>query len=181
MRLMPYLASAAEEAHREGVPVMRPMGLGFPQDPTSAYLDQEYMLGPDILVAPVMSADGQVTYYVPAGTWTHLVTGEQLTGPGWVTEKHDFDSVPALARPGSVIPFGAVPDRPDYEWADGVQLRAYAPAEGQRTRVRVPDPTGGPGAEFEVSYRGGATTAELVAGSSSSYSAVTIGPGRGRG
>ncbi|RKF29389.1 alpha-xylosidase [Micromonospora globbae] len=169
LRLMPYLAAVAEEAHRDGVPMMRPMLLEFPDDPATAYLDRQYMLGPDVLVAPVMSADGEVTFYVPAGTWTHLVTGAQLTGPGWVTEKHEFDSLPVLARPGAVIPFGDRDDRPDYEWADGVRLRLYAPAEGQRTRVRVPSPGGGPGAEFEVRFDGGTATAELVSGVSAGH------------
>ena len=159
--------------------MMRPMVLEFPDDPTAAYLDRQYMLGPDVLVAPVMSADGQVTFYVPAGTWTHLVTGAQLTGPAWVTEKHGFDSVPVLARPGSVIPFGAVDDRPDYEWADGVQLRLFAPVEGQRTRVRVPGQPGGePAPSSRRRYRDGEATAELVAGESSSFSCVTFGSGR---
>ncbi|MEU4370951.1 alpha-xylosidase [Micromonospora chersina] len=169
LRLMPYLAAAAEEAHREGVPIMRPMLLEFPDDPTAAYLDRQYMLGPDLLVAPVLSPDGQVTYYVPAGTWTHLVTGERVTGPGWVTEKHDVASLPVLVRPGAVIPTGARDDRPDYAWADGVRLRLFAPVQGQRTRVRVPAPDGGPGAEFEVRYRDGTAGAELVSGTSSGY------------
>ncbi len=41
--------------------MMRPMALEFPDDPAVAYLDRQYMLGPDILVAPVMSEDGEVT------------------------------------------------------------------------------------------------------------------------
>ncbi|MET7749711.1 alpha-xylosidase [Micromonospora sp. NPDC005367] len=169
MSLMPYLAAVAEEAHRDGVPMMRPMVLEFPDDPAAAYLDRQYMLGPDVLVAPVMSADGEVTFYVPAGTWTHLVTGEQLTGPAWFTEKHEFDSLPVLARPGAVIPFGNRTDRPDYEWADGVRLRLFAPTQGQRTRVRVPSPGNGPAAEFEVRYADGAAAAELVAGESTGH------------
>src|SRR4051794_23865482 len=72
MTLMPYLAAVADEAHTQGVPMMRPMLLEFPDDPTSATLERQYMLGPDLLVAPVMSADGTVTYYVPEGTWTSV-------------------------------------------------------------------------------------------------------------
>jgi alpha-D-xyloside xylohydrolase len=175
LSLMPYLATTAEEAHRDGVPMMRPMVVEFPDDPTAAYLDRQYMLGPDVLVAPVMSADGEVTFYVPAGTWTHLVTGEQIIGPAWVTQKHDFDSLPVLARPGSVIPFGAVSDRPDYVWADGVQLRMFAPADGQRTVITIPDEAGAVGAEFSVTFDGGAAKAELVAGASTSFSCAVVG------
>ncbi|PVG83984.1 alpha-xylosidase [Nocardioides gansuensis] len=177
MSLMPYLAAAAEEAHREGVPMMRPMVVEFPDDPTSAYLDRQYMLGPDLLVAPVMH-EREVTFYVPAGTWTHVVTGEQLTGPGWFTQDHGFDSLPVLARPGAVIPFGAVHDRPDYEWADGVQLKAFAPQEGQRTRVSIPSAAGGPDAEFDVTVTGGVAQARLVAGASAAYEAIVVGGGR---
>lgn len=174
MSLMPYLAAASEEAHRDGIPIMRPMILEFPDDPTAAYLDRQYMLGPDVLVAPVMH-EQEVTFYVPAGTWTHLVTGEQLTGPGWFSQVHGFDSLPVLARPGAVIPFGAVNDRPDYDWADGVELRVYAPADGQRTHVRVPDPDGAVAAEFEVTVDAGRATATLVSGSSSSFRCMIAG------
>ncbi len=167
MRLMPYLAAAAEEAHGAGVPIMRPMVLEFPDDPACAHLDRQYMLGGDLLVAPVMSDSGDVTYYVPAGTWTDVLRGEEVRGPAWVTAKHGFDTLPLLARPGAVVPFGAVADRPDYAWADGVELRAYAPAAGQRTRVRVPDPDGGDDIAFEVVVPsdGGPATAAVVAGS----------------
>jgi alpha-D-xyloside xylohydrolase len=59
-RLMPYLYGAAVEAHRTGVPVMRPMLLEFPDDPACRTLDRQYLLGPDLLVAPVLSAEGEV-------------------------------------------------------------------------------------------------------------------------
>ena len=85
MPLMPYLAIAAEEAHTDGTPMMRPMVLEFPSDPGVAYLDRQYMLGPDLLVAPVMSKDGEVRYYLPEGTWTHVLTGEQVAGSRWIT------------------------------------------------------------------------------------------------
>ena len=98
--LMPYLLRAGHTAHTEGIPVLRPMPLAFPDDPTCAYLDRQYMLGPDLLVAPVLSADGAVRYYLPAGTWRQLLTGEELDGwpGGWRTERHDFDSLPLWTR-----------------------------------------------------------------------------------
>jgi len=174
LALMPYLAAVAEQAHTEGIPMMRPMILEFPDDPTAAYLDRQYMLGPDVLVAPVMSTEGEVTFYLPAGTWTHLTSGEQLTGPAWVTQKHDFDSLPVLARPGSVIPFGAVQDRPDYAWADGVELRVFGAVDGERTRVTIPGPTPQATAtEFEVTITAGEPQVSLLAGTSSGHT-VTV-------
>ncbi|GLW34140.1 alpha-xylosidase [Actinoplanes regularis] len=140
-RLMPYIFGAAREAHLSGLPVMRPLIVEFPGDPAVAYLDRQYMLGGDLLVAPVFSAGGEVSYYVPAGRWTHYLSGEVVEGPGWVRETHDFSSVPLLVRPGAVIPVGARQDRPDYDYRDGITLRLFEPAPG-RTAVIVPGPSG---------------------------------------
>jgi alpha-D-xyloside xylohydrolase len=142
MRLMPYLYRAAQEAHHEGLPMMRAMAVEFPDDRNCRYLDGQYMLGPDLLVAPVFSDDAEVTYYVPSGTWTHLLTGERVSGPGWITERHDFFSLPLLARPGSVIPVGSREDGPEYDYCDDVTLEIFAPAELADRTVTVP--SGGP-------------------------------------
>ncbi|MZE77229.1 alpha-xylosidase [Streptomyces xinghaiensis] len=145
LRLMPYLAEVARQAHTEGIPMMRAMALEFPDDPACAHLERQYMLGPDLLVAPVFSDGGEVAYYVPEGTWTHLLSGDRVTGPRWVRETHGFLSAPVLVRPGAVLPLGAVDDRPDYDWADGVTLRPYGLADGAEVTVRVP-----PEAEYTV-------------------------------
>ncbi|GGP55090.1 alpha-xylosidase [Saccharothrix coeruleofusca] len=130
-RLMPYLHQAARQACAEGVPVMRAMVLEFPDDPACAHLERQYMLGDDLLVAPVFSAEGEVSYYVPEGTWTHLLTGEEVRGPRWVRDRHDFLTLPLLVRPDTILPVGAVDDRPDYDYAEGVTLRAYHLADGE--------------------------------------------------
>jgi alpha-D-xyloside xylohydrolase len=52
------------------------------------------MLGPALLVAPVFTETGEVDYYLPAGTWHHLLTGELATGPGWRREKYDYFNLP---------------------------------------------------------------------------------------
>ena len=144
-RLMPYIYGAAREAHLTGLPVMRPMAVAFPADPAVTYLDRQYMLGPDLLVAPVFSAGGEVTYYVPAGRWTRYLpatgTASTVEGPAWVRETHGFDTAPLLVRPGAVIPVGARHDRPDYDYRDGVTLHLFQPAEGS-TAVVVPGPSG---------------------------------------
>jgi alpha-D-xyloside xylohydrolase len=147
-RLMPYLYGAAAEAHRDGVPLMRPMLLEFPEDPTSRTLDRQYMLGPDLLVAPVFAEDGDVEFYLPEGTWTHLLTGERVQGPAWRRENHGFDSLPLYVRPGAVLPLGADESRPDGDWADGLTL-LVAPGGHGRT-VRLPDHEGRTAATYRV-------------------------------
>jgi alpha-D-xyloside xylohydrolase len=171
LRLMPYLMGAARQAVTAGVPMMRAMALEFPGDPACTHLDRQYMLGDDLLVAPVLSADGAVSYYVPAGTWTHFLTGEPVTGPGWVTEQHGFQSIPLLVRPGAVIPVGAVEDRPDYDYADGVTLRLYEIPDGARvTTVVAP---GGP--EFVTTRAGNLIRVEAAGGTGGHWQAWHAG------
>ncbi len=137
-RLMPYLYAAAVEAHREGIPTMRAMMLEFPADPACDSLDRQYLLGGALLIAPVLSEDGTVDYYLPAGRWTHLLTGEVRTGGQWHRTKHDFLSLPVFARPGSIVPIGAVDDRPDYDFSAGVIFRVYELADGATLACEIP-------------------------------------------
>ncbi|MGC3994883.1 MAG: alpha-xylosidase [Propionicimonas sp.] len=141
-RLMPYLAGLGRVAHAEGVPVMRPMVLEFPSDRSAALADTQYMLGDALLVAPVFSTDGAVEYWLPSGTWTRVSDGEKVVGGRWVAETHELDSLPLLARPGSVVAWGARTDRPDYEYADGVVLEFFEPAEGSAGEFSVPTADG---------------------------------------
>lgn len=140
MRLMPYLFELGVDAAATGIPVFRPMQLEFPEDPAVGHLDRQFMLGGDLLVAPVLSADGEVEFYLPEGTWTHLLSGEQVEGGRWRRERHDVFSLPLYARAGAVIPWGARTDRPDYDYLDGLQLRVFAGGTGQRdVAVTTPD------------------------------------------
>ncbi|MFE9426006.1 alpha-xylosidase, partial [Kitasatospora sp. NPDC006697] len=143
-RLAPYLQHAAQQAHATGIPVMRAMVLEFPDDPAAATLDRQYLLGEDLLVAPVFTDDGTVDYYVPQGTWTNLLTGHQITGPRWVREQHDFHTLPLLARPDAVIPLGADDQHPVSAWADNIELRVHAFTDGAERTLQIPR-TDGPG------------------------------------
>lgn len=152
-RLMPYLYGAAVEAHRTGVPVMRPMVLEFPDDPACHTLDRQYMLGPDLLVAPVFTAEGDVEFYVPEGTWTHLLTGETVEGPAFRRETHGFDSLPLYVRPGALLPLGADDRRPDGDWLQDLTL-LVTPDTRDGTEITVPDLAGRPAAVYRAARDG---------------------------
>lgn len=152
--LMPYLFRAAIQAHEHGTPMMRAMLMEFPDDPACAYLDLQYMLGDSLLVAPVFSHDGSVSYYVPEGRWSNLLNGEQVEGPGWKRETHDFMSLPLLVRPNSVIPMGSHTDKPDYDFSDGVTLQIFSFDDGYSTKVEIPTLNGKIEATFEIKRKG---------------------------
>lgn len=159
LRLMPYLARVAEEAHTDGTPMMRPMVLEFPDDRSVFDADCQYMLGDALLVAPVFTAEGSVEYYVPEGRWTSLLDGGVADGGRWVRETHGFDSVPLRVRPGTVLPIGAVDDRPDYDWADGVTLRCFELPDQYDAVTVVPGHAGATATTFRVRREGSVISA----------------------
>lgn len=153
-RLMPYLFGAACTAHETGVPVMRAMPLEFPGDPACDSLDRQYMLGEALLVAPVLTSDGVVDYYLPEGRWTHFSSGKVVTGGRWVREQHDFLSLPLVARPNSLIAVGNNEQKPDYDYADGTILHVFEIADGAMLTARVPTLKGGTAYQASVTRRG---------------------------
>lgn len=128
--LMPYLYKSAVQATQSGLPVMRPMILEFQDDPACDYADRQYMLGDSLLVAPVFDENGIATYYLPTGTWTHLLSGERVEGGKWQRENYDYMSLPLFVRQNSVVAIGSQSDRPDYEYADGVEFHVFEPTDG---------------------------------------------------
>jgi alpha-D-xyloside xylohydrolase len=139
--LMPYLFATAHEAAQKGVPMMRAMLLEFPNDRTCLFLDQQYMLGPSLLVAPVFSANGSVEFYLPEGRWTSLLSGEVLSGPRWVTQDHGFSSLPLFVRQGSLLAFGAETTF-DYDFCEPERLIAYELNDGETVQITLHSPAG---------------------------------------
>lgn len=123
--LMPYIFTNAVETHTTGVPSMRAMVMEF-DDLGCEDCDRQYMLGDALLVAPVFSKDGEVDYYLPAGEWTHLLSGETVQGGGWRHGKYDFFSLPLFVRENTILPIGACDAQPVYDYADGTALHIYA-------------------------------------------------------
>lgn len=157
-RLMPYLYGCAVEAHRSGVPMMRPMALEYPDDPACRYLDCQYMLGPSLLVAPIFNEEGLAEYYLPDGRWTDYLTGEVVEGGRWFRRQVDFMTIPLFVRPGTVLPIGAREDDPAYDYAKDVELRFFEVPEGASGTVVIPGLDGSAAAMLEWSLAGGKAT-----------------------
>ncbi len=151
--LMPYLYRMAAIAHETGVPMMRPMFMEFPDDPACETLDRQYMLGESLLVAPVFEESGEVRYYLPEGEWTHLIDGRRVKGGRWIKEKYDFMSLPLWVRENTLLPVGKSRDQVDYDYADGVELRAYRVTKP--VAVEIPDRTGKTAAKFAAEIANG--------------------------
>ena len=118
------------------------MVLEVPEDHAGRWLDQQYMLGQSLLVAPVFNPEGEVCYYLPEGTWTDFFTGETKEGGRYYRGTYDYFSLPLYVRENSLLALGTREDRPDYDYPSECGLHLYAPLDGVPAVCRIPDPQG---------------------------------------
>ena len=153
--LMPYIYAQAVKAHKEGIPMMRPMFLEFPEDLTCETLDKQYMLGDSLLVAPVLKETGEVSYYLPEGTWTNYLTGDVKEGGKWYKEIFDYFHLPLMVRENTVLAIGNNNERPDYDYTDGTTLKLFQIQDGAKIHTMVPDIDGKETMKVSVSAKKG--------------------------
>lgn len=103
-RLQPYLLSYTREAQDRGFPVIRPLSMDFGQDAPTLRRSNEFLLGDELLIAPVLNPDGKVKVYFPKGLWTDLNTGQIYKGRQEVGLQAARDSLPMFARNGTIVP-----------------------------------------------------------------------------
>lgn len=133
LKLLPYLMYMSLKAHLHGTPILRPMILEFPKDPGVEDLDMQYMLGDNLLVAPIFNVQGKVQFYVPEthGRWINILTGEAYEGGRWYKQTFDELSLPILARPNSVIVTGEFDDKTMYDFTNHPTINIFEPEEGK--------------------------------------------------
>ena len=105
-RLKPYVLSVMQEAHETGLTPMRPYLVEFPEDPKSWTVDDAFLFGRDLLVAPVLEAGARSwDVYLPKGaTWRDAWTGEEHEGGQTVTVPAPLDRIPLFLRDGASLP-----------------------------------------------------------------------------
>ncbi len=111
------------------------------------------MLGESLLVAPVFDESGEVQYYLPEGEWTHLLDGRRMTGGRWVKETYDFLSLALWVKENTLLAVGKSADQVEYDYADGVEIRAYCVT--RPTEIAVPGTDGSTQAVFRAEVRDG--------------------------
>lgn len=129
-KLMPYLYKTAIDTSQTGIPTMRAMVLDFTEDKTCHYVDKQYMLGENLLIAPIFNDRGIASYYLPEGKWTNFLTDEEVAGGKWYTEKYDYMSLPMMVKENSIIVLGDTDDKPDYDYGNNATVCIYAMQEG---------------------------------------------------
>ncbi|MBM7800005.1 alpha-glucosidase [Microlunatus panaciterrae] len=128
-RLLPYLYATFLRAAETGAPVQRPLVFDFQYDGTVRDIDDEFLLGPDLLVAPVVEAGVTARQvYLPAGTWYDWHSDEPVDGGRFLLTPTPMDRIPIFARGGAVIPmWSEAPDSTDGYRPAVVELHLFAP------------------------------------------------------
>jgi alpha-glucosidase len=130
-RLLPYIYAAFVEATETGAPVQRPLVFDHQYDGTVRDLDDQYLLGRDLLVAPLYEAGVTARQvYLPEGTWYDWHTGERHDGGRWLLAEAPMDRIPLYARGGAVIPmWPEAPASTDGHHPELIELHVFAPRE----------------------------------------------------
>jgi alpha-D-xyloside xylohydrolase len=105
-RLKPYITELMREAHEKGTPVIRPLFYDFPDDTAAWAIDDQYMFGPDLLVAPVLyEKQRSRKVYLPGGAeWKNAFTGESFDGGQSVECDAPLDRIPLFVRDNADLP-----------------------------------------------------------------------------
>jgi len=129
-RLLPYIYASFLTASETGAPVQRPMVFDYQDDPTVRDLDDQYLFGPDLLVAPVLQP-GQTArqVYLPEGVWYDWHSGERHDGQAFLHVPTPMERIPVFARGGSVIPlWPEAPDSTAGYHPEELELRVFMPS-----------------------------------------------------
>jgi alpha-D-xyloside xylohydrolase len=133
-RLLPYILAQSVSASARGLPMMRALVVEFQDDRNTWQVDDQWLFGSDLLVAPILDAGDTRQVYLPPGTWYDWWDGTAMPGGRWITTRAGLERLPLWLRAGGIVPLGDV-----HQWTGEAPDRSIdlllAPldADGQRT------------------------------------------------
>jgi len=139
-QLLPYLYSAARRA-ATGPPLARPLVYDYGNDPTTHHVDDQYLLGPDLLVAPMFKPRGARDIYLPSGRWYDFWTDDLHDGQRWLRYEAELETLPLFVRAGAVLAMGPVVQHADERTWGPLVFHVY-PGGAAASDVEVEDDGG---------------------------------------
>lgn len=131
-KLMPYVYAQAKECSEKGLPMMRALFVEYPHDAGAWLVEDEYLFGSQMLVAPMMESGMERDVYLPEGKWIDYQTGKVYTG-GWHTIPVGTVQAVILVRDGSVLPhIKLAQNTGEMDWSQ-IELKVYAADASEAT------------------------------------------------
>jgi alpha-D-xyloside xylohydrolase len=138
-RIMPYIYAQAALACREGHPMLRTLFFEYPEDRTSWLVEDEYLFGNDVLVAPLMEQARSRDVYLPPGRWTDYQRGETYEGTRWHHLHAGEAAVVMLVRDGAAIPHAGLAQSTErIDWSE-IELRIFGAGDSAEGRFCHPE------------------------------------------
>ncbi|HEV2443766.1 MAG TPA: DUF5110 domain-containing protein, partial [Steroidobacteraceae bacterium] len=172
MQLLPYLYTYSWQAHERSLPLLRPLYLEWPDLGQAYRHSHEYYFGGQMLVAPVLEADGKRTVYLPPGNWMDFFTGKHYRGDSTFTARYAADATPVFVREGAIVPEEA--PLPKHAGAESGDLAINVYGEGNSRFDLYEDD--GTSLDYE---RGKYATTPITYGTSGARHRLVIGPTAG--
>jgi hypothetical protein len=171
--MVPYLYATARQSYDTGLPMTRALYLDYPREAGAYAHDGEYLLGDQLLVAPVTTPGltAQTTVWLPPGTWTDVFTGATYHGPGDQLVVSTPDRMPVFARAGAILPLAGYGDNVESQ-PDALTVKVFPHGSG---KTSLYDDAG-----EGLGYRRGQSASTPIRYSEHRRAALRIGPARGR-
>jgi len=123
-KLMPYVYAQAKDCSERGLPMVRALLVEFPEDPGAWLVEDEYMFGSQMLVAPLLESGNERMVYLPKGKWIDYQSGQVYEGGYQTIEAGKIPAI-ILVRDGSLIPHVPLAQRTDQIDWNAIELKAY--------------------------------------------------------
>lgn len=153
--LMPYIYAQAKESSEKGLPMVRALFVEFPNDPGSWLIDNQYLFGSDILVAPLFEEVTERDVYLPPGTWIDYQTKKVYNG-GWHKISAGEIPIVMLVKNGAAVPhIKLAQSTKDMDWSS-LTLKVFATGDTSAASGKVYQPDGGSLQNITLSKKGNA-------------------------
>lgn len=130
MRLVPYLYAAFVRYHKQGLPPFRALVLDYPDDPGTWAVDDQFLMGDNLMIAPVTAEETGRRVYLPEGGWFDFWSGDLHQGKTQLEIAVPLDRIPIFVRSGAVLPLA----EPGLHAEDEAGWRLTAQVYGENTR-----------------------------------------------
>ncbi len=140
-RLLPLFYSLFDEHRRTGLPLMRPLFLHYPQDEKVLFMDDQFMLGEHLLIAPVLHKGATARQvYLPEGRWYDFWSGTTFAGGRETLVEARLEDMPVFVRAGGIVPMGPLMQYSGEKTVEELELRAFV-GDGEATLYEDDDQT----------------------------------------
>jgi alpha-D-xyloside xylohydrolase len=161
MRLVPYLHAAFVDYHRTGMPPFRPLVLDHPDDVRTWAVDDQYMVGESLLVAPVVAGQAKRDIYLPKGDWYDFWSGARVAGGQRLSVAAPLEQIPMYVKAGAMLPLADVTLHTDDRASGALTVMAYGSSDAQTNLYEEEGEQKPALTEVRLTWRAGAPSGTL--------------------